>query len=161
MNGQFPARAFVAKVQHLLFYKEGRMNSHTAAVSAQEPSEAVKKAQIESLLNFFWDYNEKADRASDVRQWMIESAYRKSATDAAQTIFELLGFTNGQNKDGRTIGDSRRSRSADGAGEEHHLRGSVRNAQIETRGVSSNPDCTQNNSLCAVGCSTVDCSPIR
>lgn len=137
------------------------MNSHTAAASAPEPSEAVKKAQIEPLLSFFWDYNEKADRASDVRQWMIESAYRKSATDAAQTIFELLGFTNGQDKDGRTIDDSRRSRSADGAGEKHDLRGSVRNTQIETRGVSEISNCAQNDSVCAVGCSAVDCSPIR
>lgn len=137
------------------------MNSHTAVLIALQTSEAVKKAQIESLLNFFGDYNEKADRASDARQWMVESAYRKSATDAAQTIFELLGFTNGQNKDGREIGDSRRSRSADGAGEEHHLRGFVRDTQIETRGVSEIPDCAQNNSVCAVGCSAVDCSPIR
>jgi len=58
--------------------------------------EAAKNRRIQALLAFFYDFNKKADAEAKQRQRLSEACYRKSATEAAENIFELLGITNGK-----------------------------------------------------------------
>lgn len=61
-----------------------------------EMAEMAKNKRIQALLAFFYDFNKKADAEAKQRQRLNEACYRRSATEAAENIFELLGMTNGK-----------------------------------------------------------------
>lgn len=119
---------------------------HTQTTAASAP-ETVKNARIQPLLAFFVHYNKKANRAADDRLWMVESQYRKSATDAAEIIFDLLGLTNGQEDARRQTADSGRGSQADGLRQVHYLCRTVRHAQTEADSISFQSEGSANHSL--------------